>query len=57
MVPFPQETSIKNENYKLWHCGSFNDNQFVMNNVIKAMDPFHVVKVAGSGNKIAYLLE
>ena len=57
LFPFPTDDSITEKNYKLWLCGSHNENQFIMNNIIKAIDPFHTVKVAGSGNKIVYLLD
>lgn len=37
--PFPQEESIDPVDYKMWVCGSMNDNQVVMNEVFKSWKP------------------
>lgn len=56
-MPFPNEDTIDNENYKLWICASLNKNQDIMNQVIDACDPINVSRVAGSGNKIVYMID
>jgi len=57
LVPFPTEDCIKNENYDLWIVGSMNSNQESMNQIFKALNPQHVARIAGAGNKIVYLLD
>ena len=56
-MPFPTEDAVEDDCYKMWVCGSFNENQRVMNDIIKSLKPVTVSKVAGSGNKIIYLLD
>lgn len=57
LIPFPTEDAVGDEDYKMWICGSFNDNQQVMNDLINACRPLNIAKVAGSGNKILYILD
>lgn len=57
MRPFDTDEGIKEENYKLWLCGSMNRNQTKMNELLNALDPINVGRVAGSGNKIVYMLD
>lgn len=57
MIPFPTEEAVGEDDYKMWICGSFNENQLVMNDLIKACRPLNIAKVAGSGNKILYILD
>ena len=56
-MPFPTEDAVEDDDYKIWVCGSFNENQRSMSELIQALDPVTVAKVAGSGNKIIYLLD
>lgn len=57
LMPFPTEDAVDDNDYKMWVCGSFNENQKVMKDVIQSLKPMTVSKVAGSGNKIIYLLD
>jgi len=41
----------------VWYCGTFNRNQDCMNSIMKAINPINVAKVAGSGNKVIYILD
>ena len=56
-MPFPTEDAVEDDDYKIWVCGSFNENQRSMSELIQALNPVTVAKVAGSGNKIIYLLD
>ena len=56
-MPFPTDDAVLDEDYKMWVCGSFNRNQDVMNDLITSLNPINVAKVAGSGNKIVYILD
>jgi len=57
LIPFPTDDAVDDKDYKMWVCGSFNENQKVMNDIIGALRPINVAKVAGSGNKIIYILD
>ena len=56
-MPFPTDDAVDDDDYKMWVCGSFNPNQKVMNQIIDSLKPINVAKVAGSGNKILYILD
>lgn len=56
-MPFPTEDAVDDEDYKMWICGSFNENQKIMREIIGAIQPMNIAKVAGSGNKIIYLID
>jgi 3'-phosphoadenosine 5'-phosphosulfate (PAPS) 3'-phosphatase len=56
-MPFPTEDAVDDQDYKMWVCGSFNENQTVMKDIINAIRPMNIAKVAGSGNKIIYLID
>ena len=57
MLPFDSDMGIKDENYKVWLCGSMNRNQDKMDDLFQALDPINVGRVAGAGNKIVYMLD
>jgi len=57
MLPFDSDESVDPDYYKLWVCGSMNTNQNKMNELLQAIDPVNVGRVAGSGNKIVYMLD
>lgn len=57
MTPFQNDEGISSDDYKLWLCGSMNRNQKKMDQLLNALDPVNVGRVAGSGNKIVYLLD
>lgn len=57
LMPFPTDDAIDDNDFSVWFCGSLNKNQKVMDNIIDAIDPINVARVAGSGNKIVYLLD
>lgn len=57
LLPFPTDDAINDEDYKVWFCGSLNKNQAIMNEIIEAINPINVARVAGSGNKIIYILD
>ncbi len=57
LMPFPTDDSIPDEQYGMWVCGSYNENQRIMNDLFKALTPVHVSKIAGAGNKIVHLLD
>ena len=57
MAPFPSEDSISHQDYDLWITGSMNRNQQSMNEIFKALNPQHVARVAGAGNKMVYMLD
>lgn len=54
---FDKEEAIDEEEYELWVCASFNKNQQSMNEVLKALRPRHIARVAGAGNKFVYLMD
>mgnify|MGYP001807172292 CR=1 FL=1 len=56
-MPFPTDDAIEDDDYKVWFCGAMNTNQTVMDEIIKAINPIHVSRVAGSGNKIIFILD
>lgn len=56
-MPFPTDDAVDDNDYKMWVCGSFNPNQTVMNEIINSLLPINVAKVAGSGNKMLYILD
>lgn len=56
-MPFPTDDAIDDNDYNIWLCGSLNKNQKVMDSLIDAINPINVARVAGSGNKIVYLLD
>ena len=57
MQPFTSDSGVKEEDYKLWVCASMNTNAGKMNELIDAINPQYVGRVAGSGNKIVYMLD
>lgn len=57
MQPFYSDSGQEDDDYKLWLCGSLNTNQHKMNELFKALDPVYIGRVAGSGNKIVYMLD
>jgi hypothetical protein len=57
MVPFESDEGVDEEHYKMWLCASMNKNQDIMNKLFKALNPIHIGRVAGSGNKIVYMLD
>jgi len=57
MPPFHSEEGIDDKTYKLWLLGSMNNNQTKMDELFRALDPINVARVAGSGNKIVYMLD
>ena len=57
MMPFHSEDAIDEEDYVLWVCASYNRNQTMMNDMIKACRPANIQKIAGSGNKMIHLLD
>jgi hypothetical protein len=56
-MPFSTDEAIADDDFNVWLCGSFNKNQGVMDDIFKAINPIHTARVAGSGNKIVYLLD
>lgn len=57
LPPFPTEDSIHSDHYDLWVCGSMNKNQLGMNKLFSALQPKHISRVAGAGNKVVYMLD
>lgn len=57
LMPFPSNDCIEDDDFNIWLCGSLNRNQTVMDDIIKAIDPINIARVAGSGNKILYILD
>ena len=57
MLPFDSDEGVKEENFNLWICGAVNPNQHKMNELFKALDPIHIGRVAGAGNKMVYMLD
>ena len=57
MQPFNSDEGVEDKDYKLWLCGSMNRNQTKMDQLFNAIDPINVGRVAGSGNKIIYMLD
>ena len=57
MIPFHDDTNINDNDYGLWICGTMKRNQNKMDQLLNALDPVYVSRVAGSGNKIIYLLD
>lgn len=41
----------------MWVCGSMNKNQESMNQIFEALNPQHIARVAGAGNKIVHMLD
>ena len=41
----------------MWVCGSMNSNQTSMNEILNALSPMHIARVAGAGNKIVHMLD
>lgn len=56
-MPFPTEDAVPEDSYKMWIVGSMNKNQKIMNEILESVEPITISKVAGSGNKIVYLLD
>jgi len=57
VMPFPTEDTVLDDLYNVWICGSLNKNQKKMNDLFNAIEPINVSRVAGSGNKIVYLVD
>ena len=57
MQPFASDLGVEEEAYKLWVCASMNANAGKMNELIDAITPQYIGRVAGSGNKIVYMLD
>lgn len=57
MPPFGRDSSIDGERYRPKVCGSHNKNQEKMNQLISAINPLSVEKVAGSGNKFVHMVD
>ena len=57
MQPFDSDDGVNHNDYKLWLCGSMNRNQTKMDELLNALDPINVGRVAGAGNKIVYMLD
>lgn len=57
MAPFPSDEAIEHDEYDLWIAGSMNRNQESMNEIFRALNPQHIARVAGAGNKVVYLLD
>lgn len=57
MPPFENDEGVQGDDYKLWLCGSMNRNQTKMDELLNALDSVNVGRVAGSGNKIVYMLD
>ena len=57
LMPFPTDDAIEDDDFNVWVCGSLNKNQKVMDELFKAINPVNIARVAGSGNKIVYLLD
>ncbi len=56
-MPFPTDEAIDDDAYRVWFCGSFNPNQSCLSDLISAIRPVNSARVAGSGNKIIYILD
>ena len=56
-MPFPTADAIEMDDYNLWVVGSMNRNQESMNQIIAALSPDHIARVAGAGNKVVYMLD
>ena len=57
LCPFPTEDAIESQDYDMWVVGSMNTNQQSMNEIHAALNPQHVARVAGAGNKIVHMLD
>ena len=57
MAPFFSDENTDDKDYKLFICGSMNRNQTKMNELFKALNPIDVGRIAGSGNKVVYMLD
>jgi len=57
MTPFESEDAISDIDYRLWLLGSMNRNQVKMDELLTALDPVNVARIAGAGNKIVYMLD
>lgn len=56
MAPFPTDDAIDKEDYDLWVCGSMNRNQESMNDILNALNPQKIERIAGAGNKIVSMV-
>mmetsp|Transcript_40396 Transcript_40396/g.29101 ORF Transcript_40396/g.29101 Transcript_40396/m.29101 type:complete len:250 (+) Transcript_40396:405-1154(+) len=54
---FDKEEAVDEKDYDLWVCASLNKNQLSTNEILKALKPRHVARVAGAGNKFVYLMD
>ena len=57
MLPFDSDEGVDEDDYKLWTCGSMNVNQTKMNELLEGIGSANIGRVAGSGNKIVYMLD
>ena len=57
MQPFHSDEGIEPKDYRLFLCGSMNRNQTKMDELMNALNPINVGRVAGAGNKIVYMLD
>lgn len=57
MQPFDSDSGQTPKDYKLWICGAMNINQDKMNELFEALEAIDIGRVAGSGNKVVYLLD
>jgi hypothetical protein len=57
LMPFPTDDAIADDDFNVWLCASHNRNQSIMDDLFRAIDPINIAKVAGSGNKILYLID
>ena len=57
MQPFHSDEGIEPKDYRLFLCGSMNRNQTKMDELLNALNPITVGRVAGAGNKIVYMLD
>jgi 3'(2'), 5'-bisphosphate nucleotidase len=57
MQPFDSDEGVNPDHYKLWLCGSMNRNQTKMDELFNSLNPINIGRVAGSGNKIVYMLD
>ena len=57
MPPFGRDDSIDKTYYKPRVVGSLNKNQTHMDDVLHAMSPLKLERVAGSGNKYCHMVD
>jgi hypothetical protein len=57
MIPFYSDENTDDKDYHLFICGSMNRNQIKMNELFNALNPINVGRIAGSGNKVIYMLD